>query len=705
MRKGVKTAQQSRYDCGAAALCSLAAWHGRIISLAKARMLCGCTQEGITIKGIIAAGEKLGFNCRGFKSTEKDSWSLEGIPLPAIAHTITDDGFYHFITIIEITDSKFVVMDPAKGEIKKISRNAFSRIWTGYVILAVPSADFKAKNEKGSTWRKLLKISFQYKNELVHIASGTIMLSLTGMCNSIFLQRIIDTAIPQRDIGSLALISAATVALALLGLFISYKKQIYLSVHGIKITSHLVKGYIRKITYLGQQFYMQYNPGDISSRVSDAFNIRTLLTEGVVSIIESFAILGATIPILFHYNATLALMCAASVPVYIAACAIAAPKNTMYSKELAEAGARFESTLLQCIGANSTTRHHCVQRWVLEGLEAKYENLVQRLFKATEASAVLGISTECLSKMIITSVLVSGGFAVFNNSITVGELVSFYTLCPLFCMPLANLANMNPVITRAKVSAERLFEIMDLEDGEESGNSTSDDNTSMHSPACNDLKDSEDVKDIHIRGLSFSYPGSRTLLKEMNITIHRGKITLIEGAVGAGKSTLASLLMRDMAFDEGSVFYGETDITTIDIKEWRKIIGIVPQKCHMFNDSILNNIVLGEKSPNIERVTEICTRLGIIGKIISLPSSLLTRIGEGGASLSGGEMQKIAIARVLYHNPGIIIFDEATSSMDCISEQLVMDIIRHISDTGTTTVVISHNRRFRKLADFIIEIP
>ena len=255
---------------------------------------------------------------------------------------------------------------------------------------------------------------------------------------------------------------------------------------------------------------------------------------------------------------------------------------------------------------------------------------------------------------------------------------------------------MNPVITQAKVSAERLFEIMDLECG---------DGYNIDASTEDIVSFNKSNKDILITGLSFSYPGSMDLLKEINIRIMQGKITLIEGAVGAGKSTLASLLMRDMDFDTGSIFYGDKDITSINIEKWRKIIGIVPQKCHIFNTSILNNIVLGEENPDIEKVTEICAQLGIIEKIISLPSSLLTRIGEGGAALSGGEMQKIAIARVLYHGPEIIIFDESTSSMDSISEQMVIDIMRNLRDAGTTVITISHNLRFRELADFIIEIP
>lgn len=691
MYRGVKIAQQSRYDCGAAALCSLATQHGLCISLAKARMLCGCTREGITIKGIIEAGKKLGFNCSGFKSADKDHSSLIGIPLPAIAHTVTKDGFYHYITILEIKGDSLTVMDPDGGEIKRLSTLEFSQLWTGYIVLAEPSESFAPKDERGSTYRMLLEISLQHKKELIHTVSGAIMLFLIGMCNSIFLQRIIDVAIPQRDAVTLTGIASATAILAVLALFISYKKQIYLSVHGIKITSHLIKRYLKKIVFLGQPFYSQYQAGDISSRVSDAFNIRILLSEGVVSIIVSFAALCVSIPILYHYNTPLALMCTAFVPLFIITNSIAGPKNARYSKDLAQAGAKFEATLLQTIEGNTTTRHHCAEKWVLKRLETSFDTHAQCLYKVSKASAVLGISTEGLSKGIITSILVSGGFAVFNNNITVGELVSFYTLCPLFCVPLANLVNMNPVIKQAKVSAERLFEIMDLEYEE-------------HRVTQSSGGDNE-TKDIDIRGLSFGYPGSIVLLKDINITIKQGKIILFDGAVGTGKSTFASLLMQDMAVEAGKIFYGGRDITSIPVREWRKIISIAPQKCHIYSASILENIVLDDEDPDIGRVTAICTKLGILGKIASLPSSLHTVIGENGVALSGGEMQKIAIARVLYRGTDIMIFDESTSSMDAGSEQVIMEIMKHLREDGTTIITISHNERFKEIADYIVGFP
>ena len=700
MRRGIRRAQQSEYDCGAAALCSVTAHYGLHVPLAKARMLCGCTKDGITIKGILEAGAKLGFRCRACKSENRNTGALAKIPLPAIIHTRQENGFFHFITLLKIKGKSYVVMDPAKGEIRELSDGEFAHTWTGYLILFEPDSNFTREDRRGNTFLKLIKLGCKYKKELVHIAIGTITLSFIGICNSIFLQRIIDTAVPQRDIPALAEICCATVALAVTGMFISYSKQIYLSVHGLKITDHLVKGYLEKLVSLPLEFYNHYHGGEINSRISDAFNIRLFLTEGFVSIIVSAATLGIAIPVMFHYNTTLAMMATAFIPIYIIIYLIASPKNIKYNKDLAEAGARFETNLLQCIEGIVPTKRHSAEKWALERMEKSYDCLADQLLKASKAAITLGISTEGLSKGVVTATLVSGTSAVFNNTITVGELVSFYTLCPLFSTPLAGLVNMNPVIAQAKVSAERLFEIMELDNEEECFYKVCDTDRKLGKHT--EIKGEQD---ICIKGLSFSYPGCIPLLENFSCTIKRGKITLLEGAVGTGKSTLASLLMKDYKLEKGNLFYGERDIASIPVREWRKRIAIVPQKCHIFNASILKNIVLDEQEPDMAKVTVTCAKVGIIEKILSLPSSLHTNIGERGIALSGGEMQKIAMARVLYREPEIIIFDEATSSMDEHSEQMVMELMRQLRDSGTTIIAISHNIRFRKLADNIVAIP
>ncbi len=696
MKRAVRIKQQSFYDCGAASLCSVAAWHGRIITLAKSRYLCGCTKEGITIKGIIEGAKKLDMEGRAYKAVQKDPQTLEEIPLPAIAHIKREDGFYHFITLYAAEKEYVTIMDPASGKVEKWPQKRFSREWSGYIIILEPGKGFKKVNEKGNILLRLSQIAYSNRKEMVHAIAGTIAVSLIGISTSIFIQQIIDRALPEKDLEMLVSISLAIASLAGIALFINYAKGRYLAIHGTKIDNTLIVKYLDKISSLPLEHLNRYQPGEISSRTSDAFNIRLLISGGVVSIFVSLATLAISIPLMFCYNSTLALLAVSFIPLYAGLYILSGSINKRYNRALAESGARFETDLLHSIEGGITSRHYGAEELSSKKVEKSYRSMAKRLFRASEAEVFFGVSSEALSRALTATILVYGVFAVLKETITLGELVSFYTLGTIFCSPLSNIANMSPLITQAIVSAERIFEIMDLEDEQVHSNG-------QISGTMPDFRRMGTT--ISVRDLSYSYPGGNPLFKNFNTLFEQGKITLVYGETGCGKSTLMALLMQDYKIEKGKIFCGEIDITTINPKEWRKRISIVPQKCHMYNASILDNITCGSGSANLEKVMAICISVGLAEALSKFPSGLLTNIGEEGITLSGGEMQKIAIARILYKDPPIMIFDESTSSMDEESERVIIQLFQHLKECGKTIIIISHNRVFKDLAERVVVIP
>ena len=174
------------------------------------------------------------------------------------------------------------------------------------------------------------------------------------------------------------------------------------------------------------------------------------------------------------------------------------------------------------------------------------------------------------------------------------------------------------------------------------------------------------------------------------ITIPKGKITLIKGRSGCGKSTIAKLILRERVPAEGKICYAGVDISLFNLHKWRGMIGYVPQESSLLNVSILENIALQKEGANMERVLEICKMLNISEMIQRSPLGLLTPAGQEGNGLSGGECQKIAVARALYKDAQIYIFDEATSSLDPASEQCVLDVMVHLREKGKTVIFISH---------------
>lgn len=205
------------------------------------------------------------------------------------------------------------------------------------------------------------------------------------------------------------------------------------------------------------------------------------------------------------------------------------------------------------------------------------------------------------------------------------------------------------------------------------------------------------IGDIVFDHVAFRYGTRKDVFDELNLTIHRGETTAIVGESGSGKTTLASLLQHIYPVNEGRILIGRYDLAQISNTSLRKHVGSVPQQIELFQGTVLENIAIGDLNPDVRKVSDLIAELGLTDFINGLPNGINTYIGEHGASLSGGERQRIAIARALYKDPDIIVFDEATSSLDTLSEKYVKQMIRQLSLQGKTIISIAH--RFSTIKD------
>ena len=268
-----------------------------------------------------------------------------------------------------------------------------------------------------------------------------------------------------------------------------------------------------------------------------------------------------------------------------------------------------------------------------------------------------------------------GAGYVLDNEITPGELFSFYTLIGYFTGPAASLIGANKVIQDAVIAADRLFEIMDLE---------------IENDATTVALTSELIGDIKFENVAFRYGTRVTVFEDLNLNIKAGSFTAIVGESGSGKSTLMALLQNIYPIQKGNIYIGKYAIKYLNNTSLRNLLSVVPQKIDLFAGNVIDNIAVGDYEPDMQRMIDICTQLGIISFIESLPEGFQTYLGENGATLSGGQKQRIAIARALYRNPEILILDEATSSLDSASEQYVQRTIDLLVQQQKTIIIIAH---------------
>jgi ATP-binding cassette subfamily B protein len=246
---------------------------------------------------------------------------------------------------------------------------------------------------------------------------------------------------------------------------------------------------------------------------------------------------------------------------------------------------------------------------------------------------------------------------------------------------------MNKTVQNALIAADRLFEIMDLE--------RENDENSIQ-------LQKELTGDIRFENVSFSYGTRVDVFENLNLFLKKGELTAIIGESGSGKTTLASLLQKLYPLKSGKIMIGEININYIENQSLRKIVGSVPQQLNLFAGNVIENIALGEFEPDLQKIIEICSMLGMTSFIEKLPAGFHTYLGENGASLSGGQKQRLAIARALYKDPEILILDEATSSLDSESETFVQKTIQQIKNQGKTIIIIAHRLSTVVNADKII---
>ncbi len=211
--------------------------------------------------------------------------------------------------------------------------------------------------------------------------------------------------------------------------------------------------------------------------------------------------------------------------------------------------------------------------------------------------------------------------------------------------------------------------------------------------------------DLVFDGVTFSYPGALNLLEDFSATFPAGKITVVKGRSGCGKSSLAALAMRLWTPAKGTITLGGIDISLFNLKKWRKKITIVPQDVRLFDDTILFNITGNKREYDLERVAQLIFEIGLESIVRDLPRGVMTMVGEAGCRLSGGQKQRIAIAAALYRNSDILILDEATNSLDIASQKKMMEAIKRANtERGLTVIMITHKADDITIADKIIEM-
>lgn len=684
MKSRCKIKQHDITDCGAACLASVAAFYRLRLPLARIRQYATTDTKGTNILGLITAAEKMGFQAKGVKGSFEN---IREAPLPFIAHVVINTVLHHYIVVYKISRQKVTVMDPIDGQYHQLTIQEFGNIWTGVLLLLLPSETFTGGNEKTSNLSRFWTLLQPHRAVALQALFGAVMYTILGLAMSFYVQNIVDHVLIEGNKNLLNLLSIIMLGILLFQLFIGNVKSIFALKTGQRIDLRLILGYYKHLLLLPQQFFDTMRVGEITSRISDAVKIRLFINEVAMNLVVNFFIVIFSFTLMFAYYWKLALIIACIIPLYFLIYVISNQVNKKYQRRLMENSAELGGQLVESLNAAGTIKRFGLEDYANHKTENRFVALLKTIFYSSRMNIYLSGTSGFVTSTFTIILLWCGATFVIDRQITPGELLSFYALIGYFTGPMLSLIGANKSIQDALIAADRLFEIMDLEQ-ETTGNKT------VLLPGM--------AGDIVFSGVTFRYGSRAMVFNDFHMKITGGSITAIVGESGSGKTTLMALLQNMYPLQEGHIFIGHTDIRYIELESLRERISIVPQQVDLFATSILENIAIGEFEPDMEKVLRIADLLGLADFIDKMPNGYMTMLGEHGANLSGGQRQRIAIARALYREPDVLILDEATSSLDPVAEQYVLHTVKHLRQLGKTIIVIAHRLSTVIHADNII---
>ncbi|MEJ2723807.1 MAG: peptidase domain-containing ABC transporter [Deltaproteobacteria bacterium] len=675
--------QAEQMDCGAACMAMVCKHYDIPMTVGKLREMVNVTADGATMESLARVGESLGFATRGVRCTYD---ALLGFELPFIAHW---EG-YHFIIVYGIAKSQIWVADPAVG-LKKMTAHAFERGWTGNCLLFSPTDEMAQMHVERSPWLRFLGYLVPFKKIVRDLLLAALIIQVLGLAQPIIIQNILDRVMVHNNYHLLN-VMVVGLAIALVFSRLTGYLSAYLSNFMIrKMDFNMISHFYKHVLALPLDFFVKRKTGDIMARFQENDTIRRFMTETSISTVLNTIMVFTYLGVMFMYNVTLTLLLVAFLPPIIVLTVLATPKYKDYARRVFSASASTDSTLVETLSGIETVKGMGSERALRLRWEKGYAEVLDLRYRFGMFAALVGSASELLQAGATLTLLWVGSKMVLNQQLTIGQLMAFNTLIGSVMTPLIQLVAVWDEFNQTLVSMERLGDVLDIDPEQRPR-----DMPSMI--VLPDLKGQ-----IRFENVFFRYGGKETpyVLENIDVEIDAGSTVAIVGQSGSGKTTLAKLLVGFYQPVEGNVLVDGHDMKTLDMRHFRSQVGYVMQSNLLFSGTISENIAIGDPNPDRQRLVEVAKLADAHGFISNLPLGYEQRVGEQGKGLSGGQIQRICIARALYHDPKLLIFDEATSALDSDSEHQIQDSMKQILN-GRTAVFIAHRLSTVMNADRIL---
>jgi ATP-binding cassette subfamily B protein len=674
--------QIDEMDCGAASLAMIARHFGRDVALARIRQLVNTGLDGTSLRSLCTAGEELGLAARSVKASHQH---LDRMPLPAICHW---DG-EHWLVLYRVTRRHAHLADPARG-FRRVSRDEFNRRWTGYAALFdyTPAFEQTPQATRGLGW--LWPIVKPHTPLFLRALALAAVVSTLQMVLPVFTQVIVDRVLVEQDLSLLSLLIAAmggTMAFIVASML---AQRYLLSFAAVRIDAAGLDFITRRLLALPMSYFAARRTGDLQRRIEGMRLIRDLLVQNGIAGVTAVVQLTVTVALMSVYSPWLTAVFLATAPLYAVLMVVANRwlRPTFY--DLEDAYGRYHSYQVDAIKGIETVKAIGGEPMFRRLMLGQFQNVASRLFRADFMLMSYAGAADAITFLGLGLFLWAGANQVLAGRLTIGGLVAFNSLLTLATVPLHNMLSLWEILQRATVMLNRLDDVFEQEP--EQGHDRS---------RLRPVRGLTGHVSFHNVGFRYGGPEAPAILQDITLEVPAGKTVAIVGRSGSGKTTLVKCLAGLLEPTDGAIRFDGLDLKTLNYRDLRRHIGFVLQDSYVFADTIARNIAFGEDEPDMERIIWASRAASADDFIQRLPFGYDTRIGETGIALSGGQKQRIAIARALYHKPPILVFDEATSSLDTESERSVQQNIDGLL-RGRTSFIVAHRLSTVRGADVIL---
>ncbi|ATB32680.1 peptidase domain-containing ABC transporter [Melittangium boletus] len=670
--------QLTEIECGAACLAMVLGYEGRQVRLEEVRQAMGAARDGVSALDILRTARTFGLRGRGVSI---DDEALRYLPAGSILHW----RFSHFVVFERLGREGIHLLDPAQGR-RVVSRERFRQSFTGVALLLEPGEYFEKgkKARPRSTARHAMQV-LQQSRVLQRILVVSLLLQLFALAIPALTGLIIDRVVPRGDTHLLWIVGLGFLSLAGFQLLTSLIRGHLLLELRTRMDSTMTLGFLEHLMGLSYAFFQVRAAGDLLQRLNSNAMVREILSSSALSALLDGALVLLYLALLFAVSPTVGFIVLGLGVAQLLVLVLSTRRQRALMAENLEVEAKHQSYQLEMLTGIQTLKAFGVEHQAVQRFSENFVNVLNVSLKRGRLTAwtdALGATLRLLAPLVL---LTSGALLVLGGSMTLGTMMGLNALAGALLVPLGNLVVTGSQLQLLRGYIERIDDVLDT------------------APERDPARPGRPVRlegHIELDRVSFRYSATSPLVvQDVSVRIQPGQSVAIVGRSGAGKTTLAHLLLGLYLPTSGRVLFEGEDLTELDLRSVRAQVGVVPQDPSFFSSTLRANIALGDPSAPLESVIEAARLAQLHDDIMAMPMGYDTPLVDRGASLSGGQRQRLALARALMREPAVLLLDEATSALDALTEARVQ---RSLASLSSTRITIAHRLSTVVDADLIL---